>query len=489
MSAESRAEAAPATGPTLRRSRRLGFQDSLFGRLSALVVVVLLIPHLLWYVLMRMERAEWLNQFSFDETAYILRAGLLDPSSVPTPEERARAAQAAGGAPGREEAAGGREPNEVSAAGGLRHGRDRSIELRRLPADAVPPSARGAMPPGLQAFMARLRQRLPAGVELQIHGPPPRPWVWVRSGPDAPWLVARVRLPPPEPRPSRMIVWLALSFSVAVLLALLAAWRLQRPLQGVVQAAARLGGGHAVEPVDESGPRELRTLTRAFNQMVSDLAQNERDRTVMLAGVAHDLRTPLARMRLRAEMVDESAIRDGLVRDIESLSHIVNGFLAFANRGPDLSAPVSVDAHCRRFASNEQSSRGSEPSGIELDLRAGPDFVLPSVTVDRFLSNLVDNARTYGAPPIVFQTAREAEGWRLSVYDAGAGIADDLLETARRPFVRLDPARGGNAHSGLGLAIVARLAQQVGGECRLGNRAQGGLQVDLRVPFGKFVNG
>jgi two-component system osmolarity sensor histidine kinase EnvZ len=112
-------------------------------------------------------------------------------------------------------------------------------------------------------------------------------------------------------------------------------------------------------------------------------------------------------------------------------------------------------------------------------LSAGAGFRLPTATLDRILANLLDNAHAYGAPPVVVKTARTAEGWLLSVSDHGQGIAPQDLFHASRPFVRLDPARGGNGHSGLGLAIVERLVRRLGGICDIGNSAEGGLRVAM----------
>lgn len=175
--------------------------------------------------------------------------------------------------------------------------------------------------------------------------------------------------------------------------------------------------------------------------MVSNLAQTDNDRNVMLAGVAHDLRTPLARLRLRAEMLDE----------------------------------------CDRIA---RTYRAVWPSAdaVRADLRAGPHFVLPAATLERVLSNLLDNAQAYGAPPMVIKTARTTRGFTLTVSDQGGGISPQDLVNASRPFVRLDPARGCNGHSSLGLAIVERLTNRLGGECRIGNHERSGLRVELEFP-------
>lgn len=216
--------------------------------------------------------------------------------------------------------------------------------------------------------------------------------------------------------------------------------------------------------------------------MVEQVSQAENDRAVMLAGVAHDLRTPLARMRLRAEMMDDARLRDGVVRDVDSMSHVVDQFLVFAHGGADRSEPVPVDEACERMARSYRAVAPNAPP-VQTRLTAGAGFLLPTATLDRILSNLLDNAHAYGAPPVLIETARTQAGYLLSVSDSGGGIAPRDLAVATRPFVRLDPARGGNGHSGLGLAIVERLVLRLGGACEIGNRPEGGLRVAMTFPF------
>jgi two-component system osmolarity sensor histidine kinase EnvZ len=223
-------------------------------------------------------------------------------------------------------------------------------------------------------------------------------------------------------------------------------------------------------------------LTRGFNQMVREVSRTEQDRAVMLAGVAHDLKTPLARLRLRAEMMEEPKLRDGVVRDVDALAHIVDQFLVFAHDGSDRSEPIEVDQQCARIVRTYRAvAPGSPP--VHTELAAGPGFRLPTATLERILSNLLDNAHAYGAPPVVVATARTQAGWELSVSDHGRGIAPQDLVNASRPFVRLDPARGGNGHSGLGLAIVDRLVRRLGGVCEIGNAPTGGLRVAMTFPL------
>jgi two-component system osmolarity sensor histidine kinase EnvZ len=304
----------------------------------------------------------------------------------------------------------------------------------------------------------------------------------VRAATDQNWIVVPVQ-PLRMPRSlDRTVLWLAIIFSFAVMAALFAAWALQQPLRSLAQAVTRFGRGLPVPPVPERGPRELRQLTHGFNQMVQEVARTEHDRAVMLAGVAHDLKTPLARLRLRAEMMDDAKTRDGVVRDVDSMTHIVEQFLVFAHDGGDRSEPVEVEAQCERVVRSYRAVASGSPT-VQTELNAGPSFLLPAATLDRILSNLLDNAHAYGAPPVVVATARTAQGFTLSISDSGKGIAAQDLINASRPFVRLDPARGGNGHSGLGLAIVERLVRRAGGEWEIGNHGDRGLRVLMSFPF------
>ncbi|WP_244848217.1 ATP-binding protein [Caballeronia sp. SL2Y3] len=421
--------------------------DSLFGRLVVLVIGVLVLSHLAWFAVIRVERDYSQTRYAVEEAAFLVEA--VRQHIANNPEQPL--------------------PSRV-----------RIVPLQA--ADAPQPASGDELPRPLSRFIEDMKDRLPDGTDVRPGPPGAPPSVWVHGAKDAGWIVVPVQpLRPPRSR-DRMLVWLAIIFSTAVLAALFAAWQLQSPLRSLAQAVARFGRGQPTPPVPERGPRELRQLTHGFNQMVREVSQSESDRAVMLAGVAHDLKTPLARLRLRAEMMDDEKTRDGVVRDVDSMAHIVDQFLVFAHDRPDGSEPVAVDEQCERVA---RAYRAVAPGAdtVRLKLEAGPGFVLPAATLDRLLSNLLDNAHAYGAAPIVIETRREAKGWVLSVSDHGKGIAPDDLIKASRPFVRLDPARGGSGHSGLGLAIVERLARRAGGECEIGNQVDGGLQVAMTFPF------
>jgi two-component system, OmpR family, osmolarity sensor histidine kinase EnvZ len=420
--------------------------DSLFGRLALLFVGVLLLSHVAWFALMRLDRNQMQAHYAVEEAAFLVDAV-------------------------RQHVA--REPDQPLPS---------RVQLVD-PASAQVPPENADIPEPLRRFIDEVRDRMPAGTDVRVGPPGHPPTLWVRGPQDARWIVVPVQ-PLRIMRPSidRMIPWLGIIFSAAVIAALVAAWTLQKPLRLLAQAVARFGRGEPVPPLRERGPRELRLLTHGFNQMVKEVERTEHDRAVMLAGVAHDLKTPLARLRLRAEMMDEAKTRDGVVRDVESMAHIVDQFLVFAHDGADRSEPVEVDEQCERIVRNYRTAGTGESASIQMRLTAGAEFRLPAATLDRVVSNLLDNAHAYGAPPVVIETALGPDGYTLTVRDHGLGIAAQDLTRASRPFVRLDPARGGNGHSGLGLAIVERLVRRAGGELQIGNGEGGGLAVRMTFP-------
>jgi len=333
-----------------------------------------------------------------------------------------------------------------------------------------------------------LRENLPAGSQIAFDDLRP-PQLWVLFPGKSNWVVVPVDVPPPP----RFLVEAVSMLLAALILSLFAVWQMQRPLSRVADASRAFGSGARPEPVPVQGPRELRDLIGSFNDMMRRLNEAGDDQAVMLAGVAHDLKAPLTRLKLRASVLGDETERAGLIRDVDSLTNIVQQFLEFAGQSADSGPPVEVDEFLReQFSSGDQSEvvetgesgDAAEAPLFALDLRAGPSFTLPRTMLDRLVTNLVDNALEHGTPPVEIATARDERRWTISVRDHGPGIPDDRIAAAMKPFVRLDAARGGDGHCGLGLAIVARLAHERGGHCHVRNHAQGGLEVRIELPVG-----
>jgi two-component system osmolarity sensor histidine kinase EnvZ len=269
-------------------------------------------------------------------------------------------------------------------------------------------------------------------------------------------------------------------------LALVGAWfiasTIARPLAALQRAAARIGRGEAHQPLAEEGPRELRSLGAAFNRMARDLESMERERAMVLAGISHDLRTPLSRMRLALEMSgatrDETRGElDAVVTDIEEIDAIIGQFLDFARGVNEEKARQDLGALMDEVA--EHYTR----LGKKISLKRGGALPLAfaRTAVRRAVSNLVDNALRHAGEPVEIELRKSSGAALIEVRDRGPGIPPGETERLKRPFTRLDAARGGRAGAGLGLAIVERVARAHGGTLELAPREGGGLIARLAL--------
>ena len=202
----------------------------------------------------------------------------------------------------------------------------------------------------------------------------------------------------------------------------------------------RVGRGETPAPLPEGGPSEIASVNRGFNAMIGNLRQIERDRAVLLAGISHDLRTPLARLRLGVEMsARDEATRAGMVADIEEMDRIIGQFLDFARDDATAPAPARGDLNRVIAACVERYTN----AGRDVRFRAGdvPAVPLRETAMSRLAANLIDNALAYGAPPVEVTTARRDAALVLDVADRGHGIAAADVERLKQPFTRASAAR------------------------------------------------
>lgn len=303
-------------------------------------------------------------------------------------------------------------------------------------------------------------------------------WVSFNIDDDLYWL-AMPRIPLERTLPTQLLIGLGASAVLALLGAWFIAWHVNRPLRALALSAARIGKGVAGSDLPETGPTEIRRLTQTFNQMNHDLTRFNEERTLMLAGISHDLRTPLTRLRLAVEMQNTPG-QAGMVQDIEDMDAIIGQFLAYARgieEGPRDTADLNTIV---REVAERYIRVGTD---VQMTLVPLPPLRLSALSMQRLLSNLIDNALRYGSVPISITTAMAGKEIWLAVADRGPGIPSADNETALHAFSRLNTARGGESGAGLGLAIVARIAQQHGGKVRLLNREGGGLEVRVSLPL------
>ncbi len=306
-------------------------------------------------------------------------------------------------------------------------------------------------------------------------------WVSFRIDEDDYWVfMPRSRLESTDPL--RWVGWGALVLVLSLLGAYLIVARINRPLRELTRAADEIGRGRTPPPVAETGPTEIRTLARAFNQMGTDLKRLDDERALLLAGVSHDLRTPLSRIRLGLEMMDDkgdAALKAGLVQDIEDIDAAISQFLDFARvtEGETIVPDGDLNAIAREL--RDRYAR----AGKDVAARLSPlsPLALRPLAIQRLIANLVDNALRHGSGQVEVTTASESGKAVLEVLDRGPGIQPGEAERMLRPFTRLDAARSG-AGTGLGLAIVDRIARLHGGGVELMPRDGGGLRARVELP-------
>jgi len=274
--------------------------------------------------------------------------------------------------------------------------------------------------------------------------------------------------------------WGAAALCLAMLGAYMIVSRLNRPLKAMAAAARTVGRGEMPPRLSESGPAELADLAHAFNQMSHDLQQLDADRALILAGVSHDLRTPLARLRLGVEMCGaDPADVDAMVSDIEDMDRIIGQFLEFSRvDGGETLAPLDLAALA------DELSAVYARRGFPLTVRSSGSSLVTArpQALRRAITNLIENAINYTGAAPELETGSTGGRPFIRVLDRGPGIPASETERVKRPFTRLESARSNTKGSGLGLAIVDRIVRGQHGEFRLGPREGGGLDASILLP-------
>ena len=350
----------------------------------------------------------------------------------------------------------------------------------------------------LQRVLMLARQSLGADTRFAIE----------RAGQTGFWVSFRIgeedeywaRMPIDRFQQQLTLQWLGWGL-LALLLALVAAFfiarRLGLPLQALSDAAKNIGRGQSGVSVPETGPLEIRNLSLAFNHMSQELTRLDQDRALILAGVSHDLRTPLARLRLAVEMSSDTSLRSGMAQDIEEMDRIIGQFLDFARyanaANPDATARAPTMLRLSDIAQHMLEHYRKSGHQLSADLQPTPLQPLHELALQRVLSNLIDNAIRHAAGSAILLRTRKArpsestqEAVVMEVIDAGPGIDAGLRERLKLPFVRAQDSRTGPAGSGLGLAIVERILRQYGGTLALLPRPAGegsGLVARVTLPI------
>ncbi|MGB4228366.1 MAG: ATP-binding protein [Candidatus Dechloromonas phosphoritropha] len=278
------------------------------------------------------------------------------------------------------------------------------------------------------------------------------------------------------------LIWGLLALALALAVAWLIASRISRPLKALAISARVVGHGLNPTPLPESGAEEMRLLAGAFNAMAADLQRHEKDRSEVLAGISHDLRTPLTRLRLEAEMsVADDTARQGIVDDIEQMEAVISQFMDYA-RAELGETPVATDIAA--LLSNMVERQRQRGQSIQLTADDLPELSVRPRALTRAIGNLIDNAVKYGGGKVSVSMSRQAREVWIEVGDCGAGIPASETERLKRPFTRLEVARSNATGTGLGLAIVDRIARLHDGRLELLPNPGGGLLARLVIAHG-----
>lgn len=285
--------------------------------------------------------------------------------------------------------------------------------------------------------------------------------------------------------------WASLVSLLSLLGAAIISSLINLPLSRLTAAARDIAKGKQPAPLPEKGPIEIIEANRSFNQMVDDLKQVESDRAVILAGISHDLRTPLARMQLEVEMANLSdEAREGIQSDIGQMDAIIGQFLDYA-KPTEASSFTDVDLSGLLSDMAREAMRLPDVK-INASIADGAHAMGNPTDLRRVLNNLIENARRYGKTPgsdvteidiaCHVRTSHGAKKVIIEVQDHGTGVPAEKIEQLMKPFTRLDTARGQANGAGLGLAIVDRVLQRHGAELQVRNREGGGLAFQISLP-------
>jgi two-component system osmolarity sensor histidine kinase EnvZ len=334
-----------------------------------------------------------------------------------------------------------------------------------------------------QFWSRQISESLGGEAQVRItHGEPYVYWVNPPQNPDIWITIPMVGLGQGDGSPH--LVYLFMIGILSVGGSLIFVRRLNRPLKALQDAALLVGRGQVPKPLREEGSSELIAVTHAFNQMSKGIKQLEDDRALLTAGISHDLRTPLTRIRLASEMLPESHdwVKEGIVHDIGDMNEIIDQFIDYVRQdqqecmeASNLNDLIEDAAQVRNIEENHK---------ISLDLKPLPQVFIRRVALKRVLDNLIENAFRYGSDNIEITSRHNKKEKQLcfAIRDFGPGIPEEQIQGLFEPFTQGDKARG-SLGSGLGLAIIKRIVDMHSGKVTLQNHAQEGLIATVCIGY------
>jgi signal transduction histidine kinase len=297
---------------------------------------------------------------------------------------------------------------------------------------------------------------------------------------DGRWLSVSPKTTFPSPWQQRILIWFVVSAGALTPFAFWFARKLAAPISAFSAAAERLGRDPQASPLELDGPTEVKRAAQAFNDMQDRLRRYVDDRTAMVGAVAHDLRTPLTRLRFRIESAPEN-LQAKMVADIEQMEAMISATMAFVRDATHLAERSRLEL----VSLVESVADEMAETGLDVSAEIGPPVVINGdpIALRRLVNNLLDNAVKFGACARA-RVYRDADGAVIEVDDDGPGIPDCERERVFEPFHRGEPSRSrATGGAGLGLAVVRSVARAHGGDAALHNRAEGGLRARAHLPL------
>ena len=327
------------------------------------------------------------------------------------------------------------------------------------------PDRAGSVPPGIA--YDRSRPLVPYMLAVQLN--------------DGSWLVFSVMTRTwGMPLADRWVVWLCFLAASITVVAVLAARQFSKPIERLAAAVRQFGLNPQAPPIRESGPKELQEVVKTFNAMQAQIQKFVAYRTMMLAAISHDLRTPLTRMRLRGEFIEDPKQQARLFRDVDEMQTMVDEALAFFRDDATAEESTSFDLpQVLLSIANDYADQG-----VDIGY-AGPAHAVyrgRPLTLKRAFTNVIDNAAKYARNPQI-ELACEETALVVAIRDRGPGIPPDALDNVFRPYYRIDKSRNRTTGGvGLGLTVAQAIVQGHGGEIILKNRPEGGLEARIVLP-------
>ncbi|MCV2402111.1 ATP-binding protein [Marinomonas sp. C2222] len=299
------------------------------------------------------------------------------------------------------------------------------------------------------------------------------------------WLYLASLMPDPNfledttPLSGERLFSMAISIITVLLLSLLILRRVTRPLASLAHAAEQFGQGN-LQTIPETGSSEVQKTAKAFNDMQNRIQRYLNDREKLFSSISHDLKTPLTRLHLRAEMLDDDEVREAIIRDLDDLDMLVKGALQSV-KDTDIHEN-RVEVNISRMLDDMQSSLNIQSKKLTVVGELTHPYIGKPLAIKRCLGNLIDNALYYGKTATVYIEDHE-EGLTIRVCDQGPGIPKDKMDKVFQPYTRLIPDHAGHPGGmGLGLSIARNIARAQGGEVTLSNVDNVGLEAKVWLP-------